>query len=391
MNASTVPKVVIDPKSSEGQYFSDLFAVVSATQESSKQNNLLGYHFPCADGVSSAALFYVSSLSKKDKTIKSKEEGLSSSTLLFSEKDINELLHDYPPIPLAYSALKDSEIRPWLCNQSWYGVLDLEPFPTNLFSLYVDHHVSTVHQAIHSHKIVFDSHAPSACSLISKLQFDDFTELHHSLSNLTEITDTASFKLEPPTQTSELTSISDLSFHELYPKHQEELAWALNDAAIGAASIGHNYTLLKLLIKQGLFGLLHSSTLTFIRDVREKRKKVINLSQKVDVSDITIVFTEKDLDLKSILHYLQKKGCKVAISAKIQSDITKLSFRVNKNVSSSELQLYRVDSLAKQFNGGGHPGAAGGATSSLSSLIKVVTKWKSKIDLEMQVVDLDKL
>jgi len=63
---------------------------------------------------------------------------------------------------------------------------------------------------------------------------------------------------------------------------------------------------------------------------------------------------------------------------------------VNSIIQDEELETYRVDHLADQFSGGGHPRAAGGRGESLSETIDRLKNWITSKKLNYNIYDLRK-
>lgn len=338
---------------SVSQYIRDLVRYLNGLEKGAR---LLAYHFPCADGAASAALALASVPAVHDPA--NKEETLV-------------------PVPLSYDVLKEPELREWLQGFEWDAVVDLEPFPMNRMRTYVDHHGSVVNLEMNADVVVYVADHPSAASLIASHQpFGKLGEIHMQLAEISEITDTASFQIDPPMDVS----------HHIDESNQQEIAWLLNDAAFQSNSIKSSHRLVNALRDDGIAGLLRPEILEKAAILRTKRKKAVEAARRLEIKPMMILISkDSDFDLKSAIYYLMQNGAMVAVSVRVMPEIVKLSLRITKRATEAEVEKYRVDLLARTMSGGGHKPASGAATSTLDEALDKLQEWAASKSLELSI------
>ena len=164
------------PNKDKKQYVIDIIDKFSSDSE------YIAYHGSCTDGSITAAL------------------------MQFLEPDKQF-------IPLDYNVLKDKVIRQFLIKQNWFAILDLEPFNEKPLELFIDHHRSVIGSLINARRIHFEvgNLGPSAAFVL----FNAFSGIYtipdylKQLVQVSKVTDTASFAIDPP---SEIINKDDLSF-----------------------------------------------------------------------------------------------------------------------------------------------------------------------------------
>ncbi len=302
-------------------------------------------------------------------------DGLSAGAILKAQ----ETLHDVLIIPLDYTLLKNNILRPFLQSFSWEYIVDLEPFNLKRGSLFVDHHESVIGRAIHFEKIIFDARAPSATWLLAT-KVDDFkiSPKLEELAKLTVITDTAGFTIPPPNKV----------FMYVDGLTEQEKAWALADAAATVRSIEDALRIIDNLSEDGIEGLVDPPIIDAINEHRRLRAKALELAREAEIDDITIVIVDSNEAMpKSIVYDILERGGKVGIALTQDQKITRISLRLSKQLAPEEIQKYRVDLLARQMNGGGHPPAAGAATQTLDEALTKIDEWAKSKGLSMVIND----
>lgn len=330
--------------------------ILEIMNELDKKNENIAFHGSCTDGSITAALLY---LYKPEKTY----------------------------IPLDYNILKDAIIRKYLIKQNWFAIVDLEPFNKHPLELYIDHHRSVIGQTINSKRIHFEvgELGPSAAfvlynSLIGTVSIPDYMKL---LVDVSKVTDTASFRIDPPI---EIVTKDNLSFLEDFDK----LCWFVQDAT----NVEENYTLQKNnnlimgLAKEGINFLLSNDMITNVNNQRSKRNLAQNFINNLTITPLMVIINTPDNSYKQFISLkLGKLGAKVIVFLNQKDDIITISLRQSKLNSKDEIEFYRLDLFAKKFNksGGGHAEASGSTSPSLDYAFGIVKKWAKEKKLKYSV------
>ncbi len=302
-------------------------------------------------------------------------DGLSSGAVLKAQ----ESLADVAIIPLDYTLLKNVIIRTFLQDFSWEYIVDLEPFNLKRGFLFVDHHESVIGKPINFEKIIFDARAPSATWLLAtKVDGLTITDKLKELATLTTITDTAGFTIPPPNDI--FMNVDGLS--------EQEKAWALADAAATVRSIDDALRIIENLAEDGIEGLVDPPIIDAINDYRRQRKKALELAQEAEIDDVTVVIVNNNEAMpKNIIYNILGRGGKIGVALTEDQKITRISLRLSKLLPPEDIERYRVDLLAQQMNGGGHPPAAGAATQTVEEALRKIRKWAESKGLSMVIND----
>lgn len=302
-------------------------------------------------------------------------DGLTAGAVLKAQ----ESFQDVTIVPLDYTLLKNEIIRAFLQEHSWTCIIDLEPFATKRGYLFVDHHESVIGKPIPFEKIIFDARAPSATWLLgTKVDEITLTPELKELVDLTVITDTAGFTIPPPNNI----------FMHVEGLNKQEKAWALADAAATVKSIDDGLRIIENLAEDGIEGLIDPPIIDAINDYRRLRKQALMLAQEAEIDDVTVVIVNNNEAMpKSIIYNILERGGKVGVALTEDQKITRISLRLSKKLSPENVEKYRVDLLAQQMNGGGHPPAAGAATQTVEDALKIISKWAETKGLSMVIND----
>lgn len=302
------------------------------------------------------------------------------------------LLHYFEPdktlIPLDYNILKDSVIRRYLIPQNWFAIVDLEPFNEYPLELFIDHHRSVIGQPINSKRIHFEvgELGPSAAFVL----YNSLKALHsvpkhlQLLVEVSKVTDTASFAIDPPV---EEVSKSD---YDLLVNDFNKLCWFVQDAT----NIEEDYSLEKNnaltigLSERGINFLFSDETIKKINKIRTKRLEAEKFIQSLNISSLMVVINVPDNSYKQFISLkLGKKGAKVIAFFSQKDDVVTISLRQSKLNTKAEIEFYRLDLLAKLFNesGGGHAEASGSISPTLEYAIKIIKEWSKEKKLDYSI------
>jgi hypothetical protein len=282
-------------------------------------------------------------------------------------------------IPLGYQELRHPEFGSFLSSVEWKAIADLSPFHSKKISLYCDHHQTSKDLPKNADLVLFQAGAPSASQLLSQHFSAYLTPEIQLLAQLTIITDTASYTTPPPIETPE----------DVVRASEEELAWLLDDLCRTVETPEEILTLVQDLSTQQL----HISTKPEYQERLSKlynlRKESFEIADSIPQEDVIIVIQGKTKVLtSSLVSRLFLRDIKITCVLYPGKRFTGLSFRVNSKISDLLLEEYRVDSLASEFVGGGHPRAAGGRANSLQEALTELEKWITNRNLSFHVHDL---
>ena len=321
-------------------------------KRASSNKKKVAYHFNCPDGLVSAALF----------------------RYLFGDQDL-----DF--IPIDYPLLKDEETANILTKAEWFAILDLSPFNSNLIQYYFDHHISNQGVEIKSKVSVFDPNSPSGAALITDHFRDKLPDYMIELSEITKITDTASYGSPSPLEINE--NLNEYSW--------DERVWFIEDACKSTFTVAEHDLVLELLASKGLDGLWEKDVLNRVRRLRNSRKESFNIAQEIELSEF-IILIDKPLhyNIAAISSELQKRGVKGVSYITVYPEEVKISFRLNRALTAEEVDKYRVDSLANKMAGGGHKGASGAEMKNLEETLEIIKIWIKEVQLNLKIVDLRK-
>ena len=323
------------------------FDVIKLLDDSSQK---VGYHFNCPDGIISATLI----------------------NYLFAELELTY-------IPIDYPLLKDDIVKEKLINTNWFAIVDLSPFNSNEIEYFFDHHISNTELEIKAKKYVFDPKAPSAASLISNFFAEDLPDFLKELANITEITDTASYKTPPPLELK--TNLKEYSW--------DDKIWFIEDVCKSTYTINEHNELIKLLTGSGLKGLWKEDILNRIKHLRQSRKDAFEIAQQIELKEFIII-------IDSPLHYntafiareVMKRGAIGAAYLTVNPNDVKVSLRLSRALPQEIVDKYRVDLVANKMDGGGHKGASGAEVENLEQVMERLIEWTEKKRLKTEIVDL---
>ncbi|MHA2366809.1 MAG: DHH family phosphoesterase [Candidatus Hodarchaeales archaeon] len=294
-------------------------------------------------------------------------------------------------IPLKYDILKDQIIQKYLTEIDWYAIVDLEPFNSKQLDLYVDHHRSIIGRSINSRRIHFESgkSGPSAAWVLyqyAQIAYDIPNYLKQ-LIEISCITDTASFKIDPPIDIISQAKGSQESLLNDFNK----LCWFVQDALNieDFFSVSMNNHLVDILYNRGILGLFQQPIIKRINSQRVERKKSYDYAKKLPLSPLMIfVNCPSKIFRQTLALNLGKKGVKIIIFLTEREDKVTISLRQSKRNTQNEIEKFRLDLLAKTLNpnGGGHAEAAGSVSTSISEALSKISEWAELKVLEMDVI-----
>ncbi len=321
------------------------------------KNSFIAYHGSCTDGSITAALLYYF---EPDKAL----------------------------IPLDYNLLKDSIIRDFLIKQNWFAIVDLEPFNEYTLELYVDHHRSVIGSPINAKRIHFEvGEFGQSAAYVLYNSLVGFHEIPFHLKKLVEVskvTDTASFAIDPPV---ELISKSD---YDRLDSDFDQLCWFVQDAT----NVEENYSLEKNnelvigLSKEGIKYLFSKETINTVNKLREKRLLAEKFIQRLEIKPLMVIINSPDNAYKQYIALrLGKIGSKVIAFFSQKDEVVTISLRQSKRNTKEEIDYYRLDLLAKRFSesGGGHSEASGSIAPTLDYALKIIREWSIEKNLDYLV------
>ncbi|MHA2288612.1 MAG: DHH family phosphoesterase [Promethearchaeota archaeon] len=285
----------------------------------------------------------------------------------------------YVFIPLGYQELRHPEFGSFLSSVEWKAITDLAPFHTKRISLYCDHHQTSKELPKNADLVLFQAGAPSASFLLAQHFYAHLSPKIQLLAQLTVITDTASYTTSPPTKLPK----------DLDQASEEELAWLLDDLCRTVDSPEEILTLVQDLSSRQLSISDQPEYQERLHKLYSLRKESFRIADNIPHADVIIVIQGKNKVVSSSLVYrLFEKGVKLTCILYPGKRFTGLSFRVSSSISDSQLPDYRVDGLASEFSGGGHPRAAGGRSDSLQDALQKLNSWIEEKKLSVNVHDL---
>jgi len=304
-------------------------------------------------------------------------DGIVSAVIL---KSLGGKFQDTVFIPLDYQEIRHPKFGYFLKNLNWIAIVDLPPFNETEIFLYADHHLTNKEMTKHAKIILFDENSPSTASLLADYYKNRLTEFLSLLADLTTITDTANYSIEPPINTP-----------SNFPTSKQEQAWLLDDLCRTPGSTEESLTLVHDLSREEMNIFENKVYKQRISKRRTIRKKTMELGEAFDVADVILIVHGKEKIMTSALvHRLFIRGVKITCVLFPGKQFTGISLRVNPQISNSELDQYRVDIIATELSGGGHPRAAGGRGSSFKSTLNTIVKWAQEKHFNYQIYDLRK-
>ena len=318
-----------------------------------KPGNKVAYHFNCPDGIISASII----------------------RYVFSSKDLIF-------IPFDYALFKDEEILNEISKTEWFAIVDLEPFDSDSIKYFFDHHISNKDKEMKAEHVHFVAAAPCAASLIEKSFSSQIPDYIRELVKISEITDTASYKIPAPLDLQD--NPSKLTW--------DEKIWFLEDVCKTTFSLNDHNKLIEILTFEGWEGLWKTNLLRSVKNLRQTRKKSVEIAKKIEIEDFVIIIDHP-------LHYnltfmarevMKRKSVGVAYLTVYPTEV-KVSFRLNKSLTSNQIEKYRVDFLAKSMSGGGHKGASGAEAEDLDNVLVRIKNWAQKIGLKISIADFRKM
>jgi oligoribonuclease NrnB/cAMP/cGMP phosphodiesterase (DHH superfamily) len=314
--------------------------------------NKVAYHFNCPDGLVSAALF----------------------RYLFADKNLVF-------IPIDYPLFKEDKISQVLIDANWFAILDLSPFNSNKIDYFFDHHISNEGKEIKAKVSMFDSKSPSGATLIAEYFGDKLPDFMVELSEITKITDTASYSTPAPMEIKD-----DLSEYDW-----DERVWLLEDVCKSTFTITEHDLVIEALASKGLDGLWEKDVLDRVRKLRNSRKESFNIAQDIVITDFIILIDDPlHYNTAAIASELQKRGVKGVAYLTVYPEDVKISLRLNRAMPIKDVEKYRVDLLANTMSGGGHKGASGAEMENLDETLEIIKTWTNEVNLNMKIVDLRK-
>ena len=284
-------------------------------------------------------------------------------------------------IPLSYQELHHPKFGQFLSTLNWVAVVDLMPFQVVELELYCDHHESTKNLSKNAEVVIYDEDAPSAAYLLARKFKERLSEELILLADLTTIIDTASFKIPPPVddpqnflEASKQTQAWLLDDICNTPESTEEVLALLNDFSLQSLSIFSNE--------------IYHQRIVILRSLR---RNSVKLGEELEIADmVLIVQGKKKIVTSALVQSLLVRGVKVTCVLYPGKRFTGLSFRVNSQIEGLEFENIRVDRIAEQFSGGGHPRAAGGRGESFETTLQLLEKWIKQKKLTYHLYDLRK-
>ncbi len=317
---------------------------------SKETNKKVGYHFNCPDGIVSAALV---------------KHVFPSIELLF--------------IPIDYPMLKDKEVMESFVLTNWFAIVDLSPFNSKEIDYFFDHHISNVGHKINAKEHVFDPKAPSAAALIAIYFSDKVSNFMKELADMTEITDTASYKTPAP-----------LTLKENFEENDwDDKVWFLQDVCKSTYTVEEHDQLIEILSISGLSGLWKEEILDRVKVLRQSRKDAFERTEEIDLKDFIIIIDSPfHYNTAFIAREVMKKGAIGVAYITVYPAEVKISLRLSRALKPEAVEKYRVDLLAKQMAGGGHKGASGAEMENLELSLEEIIEWTKEKGLETEIVDL---
>lgn len=291
-------------------------------------------------------------------------------------------------VPLEYNILKNETLRPFLTSIDWSIILDLEPFNEKVLDLYVDHHRSVMGQKINAKSIHYEvgELGPSAAFVLYNYakSIKKIPDYLIELVEISKVTDTASFKIDPPTELIYLDK--DKSFLDDFDK----LCWFVSDATNieDEYTLNTNNSLVYALAEGGVKSLLDQHTIHRVNKHRNKRIEAEKFIQSIDIAGIVIIINAPNNIFKQYAALkIGNKGSKIIIFlTKRETKIT-ISLRQSKKNSKDEIEYFRLDKFAREFGdtGGGHAEAAGSSSPSIEEAFAVIENWGRRKKLENKI------
>ncbi len=322
-------------------------------------------------------IYSLALLPKPKVAFHSDADGIISAMILKSLEEYKNAIY----IPLGYQELHHPKFGQFLSTLNWIAIVDLMPFQVKEVNLYCDHHESTKNLPKLAEVVIYDEEAPSTAFLLATHFKDLISEKLKLLANLTIITDTAGFTIPPPVGTQE-------SFLETSRQNQ---AWLLEDICNTPESTEEVLNLLQDFSLSGINLFSNDLYQQKIAILRNLRKESVMLGDEFKTADmIMIVQGERKIVTSALVQSLFVRGVKLTCIFYPGKRFTGLSFRVNSQITDSELENIRVDRIAEKFSGGGHPRAAGGRGKSFKSTLKELIEWIEQKKLTYRLYDLRK-
>jgi oligoribonuclease NrnB/cAMP/cGMP phosphodiesterase (DHH superfamily) len=289
-------------------------------------------------------------------------DGIVSAVILRNLKEFQQAIF----IPLEYAEIRHQRFGSFLTALNWQAIVDLPPFNTSLINLYCDHHLSNKSLTKNAKLVIFDENAPSAAYLLLNHFKDQIPRFLRVLADLTIVTDTAGFTIPPPEEIP--ANFDDAT--------RQEQAWLLNDICRIPESTEDVISLFQDFSNHKLDIFSNKLYYEKILNLRALRKESISIGDQFELADVLVIIRgKKKIMTSALVNRLFERGVKITCILFPGKQFTGISLRVNSQISPSELENYRVDKLAAEFTGGGHPRAAGGRGTSLKTTMKSIVVW----------------
>ncbi len=304
-------------------------------------------------------------------------DGIISALILKSLEEYQNTIF----VPLGYQELHHPKFGQFISTLNWLAVVDLMPFHVKEVELYCDHHESTKNLLKNADVVIYNEDAPSAAYLLAMKFKERLSEELMLLAHLTTITDTASFEIPPPVNDPQ-------NFLEASTQAQ---AWLLDDICNTPESTEEVLALLNDFSLQSLSIFSNAIYRQRIIILRGLRRYSVKLGEEFEIADmILIVQGKKKIVTSALVQSLFVRGVKITCVLHPGKRFTGLSFRVNSQIVGQEFENIRVDRIAEQFSGGGHPRAAGGRGESFETTLQLLEKWIKQKNLSYHLYDLRK-
>lgn len=254
-------------------------------------------------------------------------------------------------------------------NSIW-AIFDLPLFTSNV-TYYFDHHITNKNSTIDKKfQGQFNAEALSTCQILQT--FFNLKDENKLLIEIANIIDQAAFEKFPPTKLLDLDSLDDY-------------AWACNDLFKAIRNTNDLFRLWDDFKELELSEWIRKHS-RFIKVYREQRQKSLIILPQLNRAAIMIIEYRIPLQSESVHFALSFEDLNLKITISLHNIYDKTTkkhqfrwtFRQNPRLTEFEKNYYRVDGLAKQFQGGGHKTVATAITNNKQSGLQAINKWLAK-------------
>ncbi len=208
------------------------------------------------------------------------------------------------------------------------------------------------------------------------------------LVEVSRVTDTASFKIDPP--------IEHIQANHQIPRYNnnfDQYCWFIQDATFfdNDYTIKANIELVDAFASDLKTVLTNKSTIDRVNTRRNQRKLAYDFAASISIVPLMVIINSPNKTFQQTLALiLGQNGAKIICFLNEKEDLVTVSLRQSKKNTKAEIENYRLDLLAKKINpsGGGHAEAAGSAIPDLNSGILIIREWANEKKLNMKLVDL---